>query len=62
VACGLRTYLKYLNKRLDQHEDSIGYDINEKGLEHGVAGEDDCGGSNPEEQRVPISILSCGKA
>lgn len=37
VAFGLRTYLKHLNKSLDQHEDSIGYEVNEKSLEHGAA-------------------------
>jgi hypothetical protein len=37
VVFGLRTYLKYINKRLDQQEDVIGYAINDKALEHGAA-------------------------
>jgi hypothetical protein len=37
VVFGLRTYLKYINKRLDQQEDDIGYAINDKALEHCAA-------------------------
>jgi hypothetical protein len=35
-AFALRTYLKHLNKGLDSHEDTVGFELNEKALEHGA--------------------------
>jgi hypothetical protein len=36
-AFALRTYLKHLNKRLDSHGDTVGFELNENALEHGAA-------------------------